>query len=129
MTLVQLLQGDPLKVDQASLTGESLPATKVTGDEAYSGSIVKQGEIECVVHATGSSTFFGKAAALIDQAEKSGHLQDVRRLDEREARAGGASEGGGEGGKRARVRARRRARVRARRRARVRARVRAGRRA
>ena len=101
MTLVQLLQGDPLKVDQASLTGESLPATKVTGDEAYSGSIVKQGEIECVVHATGSSTFFGKAAALIDQAEKSGHLQDVRRLDEREARARAVERAG----KRARVRA------------------------
>jgi len=74
---VKLLHGDPVKIDQAALTGESLPVTKSPGDEAFSGSIVKQGEIEAVVYATGIDTFFGKAAALIDEAEKSGHLQSV----------------------------------------------------
>jgi len=57
--VTQLLEGDPLKIDQAALTGESLPVTKVAGDEAFSGSVVKQGEIEAVVHATGRARAWG----------------------------------------------------------------------
>uniref|UniRef100_A0A2N9H2W0 Plasma membrane ATPase n=1 Tax=Fagus sylvatica TaxID=28930 RepID=A0A2N9H2W0_FAGSY len=62
----RLLEGDPLKIDQSSLTGESLPVTKGPGDGVYSGSTCKQGEIEAVVIATGVHTFFGKAAHLVD---------------------------------------------------------------
>ncbi|TVU48761.1 hypothetical protein EJB05_00033 [Eragrostis curvula] len=50
---------------KSALTGESLPVTKGPGDGVYSGSTVKQGEIEAVVIATGVHTFFGKAAHLI----------------------------------------------------------------
>ena len=42
---LRLVGGDYASIDQAALTGESLPATKKIGDEAYSGSIVKQGEM------------------------------------------------------------------------------------
>ncbi|KAF3679861.1 Plasma membrane ATPase 4 [Capsicum annuum] len=73
----RLLDGDPLKVDQAALTGESLPATKFPGAEVYSGSTVKQGEIEAVVIATGVHTFFGKAAHLVDSTNNVGHFQKV----------------------------------------------------
>ncbi|KAK6151634.1 hypothetical protein DH2020_014269 [Rehmannia glutinosa] len=62
----RLLEGDPLKIDQSALTGESLPVTKNPGDEVFSGSTCKQGEIEAVVIATGVHTFFGKAAHLVD---------------------------------------------------------------
>ncbi|CAE6075424.1 unnamed protein product [Arabidopsis arenosa] len=62
----RLLEGDPLKIDQSALTGESLPVTKGSGDGVYSGSTCKQGEIEAVVIATGVHTFFGKAAHLVD---------------------------------------------------------------
>uniref|UniRef100_J3NFC5 Plasma membrane ATPase n=1 Tax=Oryza brachyantha TaxID=4533 RepID=J3NFC5_ORYBR len=74
----RLLEGDPLKIDQSALTGESLPVTKGAGDGVYSGSTVKQGEIEAIVIATGVHTFFGKAAHLVDSTNQVGHFQKVR---------------------------------------------------
>ncbi|KAK6944553.1 hypothetical protein RJ641_025655 [Dillenia turbinata] len=73
----RLLEGDPLKVDQSALTGESLPVTKNPSDEVFSGSTCKQGEIEAVVIATGVHTFFGKAAHLVDSTNQVGHFQKV----------------------------------------------------
>ncbi|KAL1085110.1 hypothetical protein V6Z11_D08G028000 [Gossypium hirsutum] len=73
----RLLEGDPLKVDQSALTGESLPVTKNPGDEVFSGSTCKQGEIEAIVIATGVHTFFGKAAHLVDSTNQVGHFQKV----------------------------------------------------
>nr|XP_027082091.1 plasma membrane ATPase 1-like isoform X2 [Coffea arabica] len=73
----RLLKGDPLKIDQSALTGESLPVTKNPGDVIYSGSTCKQGEIEAVVIATGLHTFFGKAAHLVESTTHVGHFQKV----------------------------------------------------
>ncbi|CAN1134695.1 ATPase 7, plasma membrane-type [Linum perenne] len=73
----RLLEGDPLKIDQAALTGESLPVTKNPGSGVYSGSTCKQGEIDAVVIATGVHTFFGKAAHLVDSTNNVGHFQQV----------------------------------------------------
>lgn len=50
------------QIDQAALTGESLPAKKHTGDVAFSGSAIKAGERHAVVYATGINTFFGRCA-------------------------------------------------------------------
>ncbi|KAJ0233300.1 ATPase 5 [Hirschfeldia incana] len=74
----RLLDGDPLKIDQSSLTGESIPVTKSPGDEIFSGSTCNQGETEAIVVATGVHTFFGKAAHLVDDdttANQTGHFQ------------------------------------------------------
>ncbi|CAI0427851.1 unnamed protein product [Linum tenue] len=73
----RLLEGDPLKIDQSALTGESLPVTRHPGDEVFSGSTCKQGELEAVVIATGVHTFFGKAAHLVDSTNQVGHFQQV----------------------------------------------------
>jgi len=73
----RLLEGDPLKIDQSALTGESLPVTKYPGSGVFSGSTCKQGEIEAVVIATGVHTFFGKAAHLVDSTNQVGHFQKV----------------------------------------------------
>lgn len=62
---------------QSALTGESLPVTKKTGDEVFSGSTCKHGEIEAVVIATGVHSFFGKAAHLVDSTQVVGHFQKV----------------------------------------------------
>ena len=42
----RLLEGDPVEVDQSALTGESLPATRKPGEAVFSGSIIRQGEID-----------------------------------------------------------------------------------
>ncbi|CAN0910738.1 Plasma membrane ATPase, partial [Linum grandiflorum] len=63
--------------DQSALTGESLPVTKHPGQEVFSGSTCKQGELEAVVIATGVHTFFGKAAHLVDSTNQVGHFQMV----------------------------------------------------
>ncbi|KAG2222903.1 hypothetical protein INT45_013534 [Circinella minor] len=67
-----------VSIDQAALTGESLPVGKEAGDEVFSGSTVKQGEAEAVVIGTGLNTFFGRAAKLVGEAgEDMGHLQVI----------------------------------------------------
>ncbi|KAE8662926.1 Plasma membrane ATPase [Hibiscus syriacus] len=73
----RLLEGDSLKIDQSTLTGESFPVNKNAGDEVFSGSTVKQGEIEAVVITTGVHTFFGNAAHLVDNTNNVGHFQQV----------------------------------------------------
>jgi H+-transporting ATPase len=70
-----LLEGDPVQVDQSALTGESLPVTAKSGDTVYSGSILKQGEIDAEVFATGSNTYFGKTAHLVETAATTSHFQ------------------------------------------------------
>ncbi|KAI8544783.1 hypothetical protein RHMOL_Rhmol08G0321700 [Rhododendron molle] len=74
---------------KSALTGESLPVTKRTGDEVFSGSTCKHGEIEAVVIATGVHSFFGKAAHLVDSTEVVGHFQQILNLcEEKEQIAG-----------------------------------------
>ncbi len=70
-----LAVGSYLSVDQSALTGESLPVDKKVGDEAYSGSIAKQGEMTGVVTATGMKTYFGKTAHLVEEAKSVSHFQ------------------------------------------------------
>ena len=71
----KLLTGDYLSVDQAALTGESLPVNKRPNDTAYSGSIIKQGEMTALVTATGSNTFLGRTAELVAGAETTSEFQ------------------------------------------------------
>jgi H+-transporting ATPase len=71
----RLLEGDPIEVDQSALTGESLPVERKSGDAVYSGSIVKQGEAEALVHGTGANTYFGKTARLVETARTVSHFQ------------------------------------------------------
>ena len=66
-----------VQVDQAALTGESLPVKKYTGDVCFSGSTIKQGEKEAIVYATGANTFFGRAAALIGATNNVANLQKI----------------------------------------------------
>jgi H+-transporting ATPase len=71
----RLLEGDPVQVDQSALTGESLPVEHKSGDAVFSGSVLKQGEIEALVYATGKNTYYGKTAELVESAVTRSHLQ------------------------------------------------------
>jgi H+-transporting ATPase len=71
----KLLDGDPIEVDQSTLTGESLPVERKKEDDVYSGSIVNQGEIEAVVFATGTKTYFGKTAQMVEGTKTRSHFQ------------------------------------------------------
>jgi H+-transporting ATPase len=65
-----LLSGEYLQVDQSALTGESLSVNKKSGDEIYSGSIIKRGEMTARITAIGSRTFSGKNMYLVERAQK-----------------------------------------------------------
>ena len=71
----RLLDGDPIEVDQSALTGESLPVTAKPGSAVFSGSIVRQGEIDAMVYATGTNTYFGKTAQMVQEANTVSHFQ------------------------------------------------------
>ena len=74
---VELLGGATLEVDQSALTGESLPVERRSDDTAYSGSVVRRGESDAVVFATGGSTYFGRTAHLVGEAESPSHFQQA----------------------------------------------------
>ena len=65
---VRFIDGEYISIDQAALTGKSLPVSKKVGDEGYSGSIAKKGEMNAVVISTGNNTFFGRTARLVASA-------------------------------------------------------------
>ncbi|RHW69464.1 E1-E2 ATPase [Trypanosoma brucei equiperdum] len=58
-----------IDVDEAALTGESLPVTMGTEHMPKMGSNVVRGEVDATVQYTGQSTFFGKTATLLQSVE------------------------------------------------------------
>jgi heavy metal translocating P-type ATPase len=58
-------------VDQASITGESLPVEKTEQSKVFAGTINKNGVLEVSVERVGRDTTFGKIIQVVEQAEKS----------------------------------------------------------
>ena len=71
------LLGGPLQIDQAALTGESLPVTMKRGQVAKMGSTITSGECEGIVYDHGPNTFFGKTASMIANVDEIGHFQKI----------------------------------------------------
>ncbi|MCF7973933.1 MAG: plasma-membrane proton-efflux P-type ATPase [Phycisphaerae bacterium] len=71
----RLLDGDPVEIDQSTLTGESLPVERQTGDIVYSGAVMTLGETEALVYATGAHTYFGKTAQMVEEEGSASHFQ------------------------------------------------------
>ncbi len=66
-----------IDVDQAALTGESLPVTMFKGDSVKMGSTVVRGEVDAVVEATGANTFFGRTASLLSGPTEHSNLEKL----------------------------------------------------
>ena len=66
-----------LEVDQSALTGESALIEKKKGDLLYSGSIIKRGESTGIVVLTGTQTYFGRTAQLVQIAKPKMHIETV----------------------------------------------------
>ena len=61
---VTLIAGEVL-LDQSMLTGESVPIEASAGVQTYAGALVRRGEAEANVTATGARTKFGRTAELV----------------------------------------------------------------
>ena len=57
-------------VNQASLTGESLPVRRSVGQSVFAGTVLEEGEIEVLVKAVSGSTRFEKIVTMIEDSEK-----------------------------------------------------------
>ena len=57
-------------VNQASLTGESLPVRREKGKTVYAGTVLEEGELEILVKAVSGSTRFEKIVTMIEDSEK-----------------------------------------------------------
>jgi H+-transporting ATPase len=66
-----------LLLDQAVLTGASLPVEAGVGATAYAGTTVTRGEATGTVTATGPHTVFGTTAALVRSAKTVSHRETV----------------------------------------------------
>eukprot|EP01034_Spumella_vulgaris_P039740 gene39740-49112_t len=66
-----------IDVDQAQLTGESLPVTMYDDSACMMGSTVVRGEVEGTVEFTGVDTFFGKTASLLQSDPENSNLQNI----------------------------------------------------
>ena len=56
-------------IDEAMITGESIPVEKSENDKVYSGSINKDGALKVVVNATEGETLISKIAKLVEDAQ------------------------------------------------------------
>jgi H+-transporting ATPase len=73
----KVVSDEPVEVDQSALTGESLPVERGKDQVLYSGSILRLGEAEALVYGTGTHTYYGKTAELVEEAETPSHLQQA----------------------------------------------------
>ncbi len=67
-------------INEANVTGESIPVDKATGDEVFSGTINVAGSIDVEVARAGADTTLGKVQKLILEAEKT-RIPIMRMID------------------------------------------------
>ena len=64
-----VIEGEAM-VNQAALTGESMPVRKTTGATVYAGTVVEEGECVLVAKAEGGANRYDKIVAMIEESEK-----------------------------------------------------------
>ncbi|MCB5936446.1 cation-translocating P-type ATPase [Caldibacillus thermoamylovorans] len=66
----RIVKGHAL-INEAAITGESIPANKAENDRVYSGSILENGYIEIIAEKVGEDTTFAKIIELVEEAQES----------------------------------------------------------
>ena len=64
-----VIEGEAM-VNQAALTGESMPVRKTTGATVYAGTVVEEGQCVLVTKAEGGANRYDKIVAMIEESEK-----------------------------------------------------------
>lgn len=78
---VELVEENNVSINEAALTGESLPVEKKVGDTAYSGSFLARGFATGKVTKTGADTYFGKTLTSVDMTKRRSVLEkDIIRI-------------------------------------------------
>ncbi|MEP6919164.1 MAG: heavy metal translocating P-type ATPase, partial [Acidobacteriota bacterium] len=78
-----VVRGGEASVNQAPITGESLPAQKRDSDSVFAGTVVELGALDVEVQKVGGDTMFSRIVALVETAEES--QAPVQRLADRVA--------------------------------------------
>ncbi|MCL4358262.1 HAD-IC family P-type ATPase, partial [Patescibacteria group bacterium] len=77
----KIVEAKNLSLNEAAVTGESLPKDKTANDLIYAGSFVATGWARMVLTATGKNTYFGKTVFLIERSNRKSLLeQDIIRI-------------------------------------------------
>src|SRR5699024_3025069 len=58
-------------INEASITGESIPVEKEKNSEVFAGTILEDGTIQIVANRVGEDTTFGKIIELVEEAQDS----------------------------------------------------------
>jgi len=58
-------------INEASITGESLPVSKINGSEVFAGTILENGTIQIQADRVGEDTTFGRIIELVEEAQDS----------------------------------------------------------
>ena len=75
-----VIEGEAM-VNQAALTGESMPVRKATGATVYAGTVVEEGECVFLAKAAGGANRYDKIVAMIEESEKLKSSTENRALE------------------------------------------------
>ena len=75
-----VIEGEAM-VNQAALTGESMPVRKANGATVYAGTVVEEGECVFLAKAAGGANRYDKIVAMIEESEKLKSSTENRALE------------------------------------------------
>ena len=75
-----VIEGEAM-VNQAALTGESMPVRKAKGATVYAGTVVEEGECVFLAKAAGGANRYDKIVAMIEESEKLKSSTENRALE------------------------------------------------
>lgn len=71
----KVLSGEA-EVNEAAVSGESIPVSKITGDQVLSGTILDSGYLEIKAEKVGDDTTFSKIIELVEEAQIVNQMQN-----------------------------------------------------